>query len=241
MQVAIIDDLAVCRKEIKEYLLRYIRENYQGEEPELDEFESGTRFLDAFRPQVYDVIFIDQYMEGMSGMDTAREIRRVDEEAALIFVTTSCDHAVDSYGVRACGYLIKPFTYEAFGETMRLARLEKIMNARFIALGDDRILLKETLWCDRDGHYVQIHTDMRGVLRYRVTIAFLEAVLSAYPQFLPCYRGLIINMDRVRRMEELEFLMDTGERVPFRKRDHKEIKSRFSQYMFRRARGEDLL
>ena len=115
MQVAIIDDLAVCRQEIKEYLLRYMRENYQGEEPELDEFESGTRFLDAFRPQVYDVIFIDQYMEGMSGMDTAREIRRVDEEAALIFVTTSCDHAVDSYGVRACGYLIKPFTYEAFG------------------------------------------------------------------------------------------------------------------------------
>ncbi len=48
-------------------------------------------------------------------------------------------------------------------------------------------------------------------------------------------------MDRVRRMEELEFLMDTGERVPFRKRDHKEIKSRFSQYMFRRAREEDLL
>ena len=75
MQVAIIDDLAVCRQDIKEYLLRYIRENYQGEEPELDEFESGTRFLDAFRPQVYDVIFIDQYMEGMSGMDTAREIR----------------------------------------------------------------------------------------------------------------------------------------------------------------------
>ena len=112
MQVAIIDDLAVCRQDIKEYLLRYIRENYQGEEPELDEFESGTRFLDAFRPQVYDVIFIDQYMEGMSGMDTAREIRKLDEEAALIFVTTSSDHAVDSYGVRASGYLIKPFTYE---------------------------------------------------------------------------------------------------------------------------------
>ena len=81
----------------------------------------------------------------MSGMDTAREIRKLDEEAAIIFVTTSSDHAVDSYGVRASGYLIKPFTYEAFGETMRLARLGKIMNARFIALGDDRILLKLSL------------------------------------------------------------------------------------------------
>ncbi|MCD7992955.1 MAG: LytTR family DNA-binding domain-containing protein [Clostridia bacterium] len=241
MRVAIIDDLAVCRQEIKEYLLRYIRENYEGEEPELDEFESGTSFLGAFCPQIYDVIFIDQYMEGMSGMDTAREIRKSDEEAALIFVTTSHDHAVDSYGVRACGYLIKPFTYEAFEDTMRLARVGKILNARFIALGDDRILLKGILWCDREGHYAQIHTDRQGVLRYRVSFSSLEAVLAAYPQFLPCYRGLIINMDRVRRMEELEFLMDTGEHVPFRKRDHKEIKSRFSQYMFRRAREEDLL
>jgi len=241
MQVAIIDDIAMCRQEIREYLLRYIRENYEGEEPELVEFESGARFLGTFRPQIYDVIFIDQYMEGMSGMDTAREIRKSDEEAALIFVTTSHDHAVDSYGVRACGYLIKPFTYEAFRDTMRLARVGKILNARFIALGDDRILLKAILWCDRDGHYVQIHTDKQGVLRYRAPFASLEAVLSAYPQFLPCYRGLIINMDRVRRMEELEFLMDTGEHVPFRKRDHKEIKSRFSQYMFRRAREEDLL
>ena len=172
-------------------------------------------------------------------MDTAREIRRVDEEAALIF----CYHQLrpcsgQLWGQGPAVILTKPFTYEAFGETMRLARLEKIMNARFIAPGDDRILLKEILWCDRDGHYVQIHTDMRGVLRYRVTIAFLEAVLSAHPQFLPCYRGLIINMDRVRRMEELEFLMDTGERVPFRKRDHKGNQEPvFTVHMFRRARG----
>lgn len=241
MRVAIIDDLVMCRQEIKEYLMRYIRENYEGEVPELDEFESGTGFVGAFRPQVYDLIFIDQYMDGMSGMDTAREIRKWDEEAALIFVTTSHDHAVDSYGVRACGYLIKPFTYEAFARTMRLARVEKILNARFIALGDDRILLKDILWCDRDGHYVQVHTGRQGILRYRVPFASLETVLSAYPQFLPCYRGLIINMDRVGRMEEMEFLMDTGQRVPFRRRDHKEIKSRFSQYMFRRAREEDLL
>ena len=105
MQVAIIDDLAVCRQEIKEYLLRYIRENYQGEEPELDEFESGTRFLDAFRPQVYDVIFIDQYMEGMSGMDTAREIRRGDEEAALIF----------------CYHQLRPCSGQLWGQGLRLS------------------------------------------------------------------------------------------------------------------------
>ena len=33
---AVIDDLDMCRQEIKEYLLRYIRENCEGEEPEPD-------------------------------------------------------------------------------------------------------------------------------------------------------------------------------------------------------------
>ena len=241
MKAAIIDDLLECQNEIRNCLHRFFTEHYAKDPVQIESFFSGEEFLAGYTKDSFDLIFIDQYMEGMSGMDTAREIRKSDEEAALIFVTTSHDHAVDSYGVRACGYLIKPFTYEAFEDTMRLARVGKILNARFIALGDDRILLKGILWCDREGHYAQIHTDRQGVLRYRVSFSSLEAVLAAYPQFLPCYRGLIINMDRVRRMEELEFLMDTGEHVPFRKRDHKEIKSRFSQYMFRRAREEDLL
>ena len=33
---AVIVDLDMCRQEIKEYLLRYIRENCEGEEPEPD-------------------------------------------------------------------------------------------------------------------------------------------------------------------------------------------------------------
>lgn len=241
MKAAIIDDLAQCREDIKKNLARYLQENYAGEEPVMEEFGSGTEFLRAFRSDIYDVIFIDQYMEGISGMDTARRIREMDDTVALIFVTTSQAHAVDSYGVRACGYLVKPYPYETFEQTMKLARVGKILNARFIRVGDDRILLREILWCDRKGHYIQIHTREHGALRYRLAFGALEELLEPYPQFLQCYRGLIVNMDRISRMEELEFIMDTGEGVPFSKRDRTDIKNRFFLYMFQKTREDSLL
>lgn len=35
------------------------------------EFSSGEDFLSQFQPEAWDVIFIDQYMDGLSGIDTA--------------------------------------------------------------------------------------------------------------------------------------------------------------------------
>ena len=72
-----------------------------------------------------------------------------------------------SYGVRACGYLLKPYLYEDFARTMDLAGLDKVRSARFIRMEEEKILLHEILWCDRDEHYIQVHTDKRGILRFR--------------------------------------------------------------------------
>ena len=109
MKAAIIDDLAICREEMRESLKRYLEETYSGDIPVIREFESGEDFLSHFRPGDYDIIFIDQYMNGLSGINTAKRIREKDELAALVFVTTSLSHAIDSYEVRACGYLVKPW------------------------------------------------------------------------------------------------------------------------------------
>lgn len=87
----------------------------------VDEFSSGEALLERFAPAAYDLIFLDQFMEGLSGLDTARRIRARDNLVPLVFVTTSRDHAIDSFGVRACGYLVKPFADEDFARTMEAA------------------------------------------------------------------------------------------------------------------------
>lgn len=241
MRTAIIDDLALCRKEIHNCLCQYLNNYYTGETPDIEEFSSGEEFLSCFQPEMWDIIFIDQYMTGLSGIETARKIREKDRLVALIFVTTSKGHAIESYGVRACGYLVKPFAYETFERTMELAGVEKIRNARFISVEQENILLREILWCDRDGHYIQIHTDRRGLLRFRFSLGDLSALLAPYPQFLTCYKGCIVNADRVERIDGLDFLMDTGARIPFAQREKKKLEGLFSSYLFQREREDILL
>lgn len=239
MRTAIIDDLAICREEIKDCLCRYLEEYYGGEVPAIEEFESGEAFLSCFTPETYDLIFIDQYMDGLSGIETAKKIREQDSFVALVFVTTSLAHAVDSYGVRACGYLVKPYTYEEFERTMELAQLSKVRNARFICVEQSKILLRDILWCGQDDHYVEIHTGKRGLLRFRIPFGEFGRLLDPYPQFLTCYKSCMVNMERAERIDGLDFLMDTGERVPFSKRDRKRIQEQFDAYTFRREREED--
>lgn len=241
MKAAVIDDLAICREEIHSCFSRYLEENFAGEIPDVDDFSCGEEFLSVFEADAYDIIFIDQYMGGLSGIDTAMKIREKDGLVALIFVTTSKEHALDSYGVRACGYLVKPYTYGDFEKTMELARLDKLRNARSVQIEKTRVLLREILWCDRDKHYVEIHTDRRGVLRIRTPFVDFAEQLAPYPQFLACYRGSIVNLDRAERIEGLEFIMDTGERVPFSVRDRKRIQLQFDKYLFNREREDELL
>lgn len=240
MKAAIIDDLAVCRGEIRACLNRYLDENYAGEAPVIEDFESGEEFLSRFTPEAYDIIFIDQYMDGLSGMDTAEKIREKDELVAVVFVTTSIDHAVESFTVRTCGYLVKPLSYGKFEKTMELARLAKIRNARFLRVEKSKILLREILWCGQDGHYVEIHTEKRRAFRFRLPFGEFTGQLAPYPQFLTCYKGCIVNMERAQRIDGLDFVMDTGERVPFSARNRKKIETLFDEYTFQREREEGL-
>lgn len=240
MKAAIIDDLAACRNEIRECLNRYLDDNYAGETPVIEEFESGETFLSRFAPEAYDIIFIDQYMDGLSGMDTAEKIREQDGLVAVVFVTTSLDHAVESFTVRACGYLVKPLTYEKFEKTMELAQLAKVRNARFIRMEKNKVLLREILWCGQDGHYVEVHTEKRGTFRFRLPFGEFTSRLAPYPQFLTCYKGCIVNLERAQRIDELDFVMDTGERVPFSARDRKKIETLFDEYTFQREREDEL-
>lgn len=241
MKIAIIDDLPECRNEIQSCLRRFFSEHYAEEAFCIAEFVSGEEFLSIFQKDIYDLVFIDQYMQGLSGIDTAKRIREVDDLVTLVFITTSRDHAIDSYQVKAGGYLLKPFTYTDFEQTLLLLGMARLRNARFICMQGQKILLREILWCDMDGHYLQIHTQHRGILRYRMPFAAVADSLVEYPQFLTCYKACIVNLDHVERMDEQEFVLTTGSRIFFTKRDKKKIECSYHTYLFQKVREEELL
>ena len=99
MRIAIVDDLETERAQLKTRLARQLR--LRGAEAELLEFESGESFLAAEKEQRFTAAFLDIYMHGMSGMDAAKELRKTDADCLLVFTTTSTDHALEGFQVRA--------------------------------------------------------------------------------------------------------------------------------------------
>ena len=122
MRIAIVDDLAKERASLHLRLEKIL--NLRSVCAEILEYESGETFLAAEKEQRFTAAFLDIYMDGMSGMDAARELRKMDTDCMLVFTTTSTDHALEGFQVRAMHYLVKPFSTE------ELERLTDEMLAR---------------------------------------------------------------------------------------------------------------
>ena len=108
MRIAIVDDLAAERTLLKDRLEQQLhRRNVQAD---ILEYESGETFLEAARKAPFTAAFLDIYMDGMTGMEAAKKLRKTNTDCLLVFTTTSTDHALEGFQVRALHYLVKPFT-----------------------------------------------------------------------------------------------------------------------------------
>lgn len=89
-------------------------------------FENGEKLLKVFERGKYDLILMDIYMDSeLSGIETVKLIRKKDKDISVAFVTTSKDHALESYRLSAIKYIEKPYSKENIEDTLSLALLKK--------------------------------------------------------------------------------------------------------------------
>lgn len=81
--------------------------------------ESGEELLAAFRPGRFDLLFLDIYMTGITGIEALERIRQSDPNVDVCIVTTSRDFALESYRMHAVRYLEKPAVREDVEELLR--------------------------------------------------------------------------------------------------------------------------
>ena len=94
--------IAIVEDEIKEQenLLACLKELQQQEMVSLETqtFSNASSFLEAYRHN-FDIVFFDIEMDGLNGMDAAKELRQLDKSVIIIFVTNLAQMAVKGYEV----------------------------------------------------------------------------------------------------------------------------------------------
>lgn len=70
-----------------------------------------------------DVAFLDIEMPDMSGIELAKALKKIDNNIRIFFMTAFEQYALDAFGVKALGYIMKPYTKEEIREALETAAL----------------------------------------------------------------------------------------------------------------------
>ncbi len=96
--------------------------------------------------------------------------------------------------------------------------------------------MDDILFAETRNHYVEIHT-INNIYRSYMTFDEFYALLPQQDSFQICHRGIVVNFDRVLKLEEQSFLFENGETVPISRSKKAEIKNAYAIYAFERTRG----
>lgn len=233
MRIAIVDDMEQDRQHLHSMVSAFLESQQISVDFSL--FSSGESFLEAYSAEEFSLLLLDLYMDGISGMDVAHKVREHQDSCPLVFVTSSDDYAIEGYEVDALGYILKPIQQDDLDRVLRkwLNNLGQVTKNITITVNNAplSIPLDSIQWMDHHQNMVQFHTD-KGLIRSYMTFERLLELLESEERFLLCYKGCLVNMDRIVGTDSHSFIVESGDSVPIRKRGTKQLKQQYIQYSF---------
>ena len=103
-------------------------------------FSSGRELLTHVRNgRRFGLYILDILLgETESGIEVARQIRTLDTDAQIAFLTNSREYAVDAFAVRAIHYLVKPVTEEGLMSVVERWHRETNKQEEYLEIQDGK-------------------------------------------------------------------------------------------------------
>ena len=236
MNIALVDDDAADRLRLERLLKEY--GTIHELELRLDNFSGGEALLEGYTPFRYAAIFLDVYMDGVSGIETAKAVRAVDDDTSLVFLTTSEAFRPDAFSLFATSYLIKPCARDELFRTLdHIFRLRTVSGGRFSFSYDRRgfsLAYGEIVSLETDGNYLAV-ADKSGQ-RYRTRMTFSAAMERLDNRFLVLMKGVAVNMDRIAQIQDGRCRMQDGTVFPLSVKRQAELREQWLNYKFTKIR-----
>ncbi|WP_040197382.1 LytR/AlgR family response regulator transcription factor [Candidatus Soleaferrea massiliensis] len=200
-------------------------------------FQDGKELLVYGRANniQFSLVFLDIYMTGMTGVETAKQLRALSERTEIVFVTTSREYAVEAFSLRALHYLVKPVTVEQLMETLGRLTSQRV-SRRMIALkiGRDvvQVYLDTILYIQSENKSTAVYLAAQSEpLRTAHSLREMEEMLGGGP-FLKIQRGFLVNMHFVDRMTSDSCRLKNGQTLLLSRKERAEIRTRYKEFIF---------
>ena len=211
--ILVCDDLPEERMNMLRKLRHY--EQATGHELHLETASDGSELLSMWKPERWDVNFLDIFMPHLDGIAAARQLRKSDENCEIVLATTSRKHGMEGYELRALDYLTKPFAQTDVDGVMEWFLRKRAEKRRELQvrtqLGEETVRAQDILYIESRGHSCVIHS-LEQEFSVRGSIDELAAGLDE--DFFRCHKSFLLNFAHVVELRDRVFRLDSGESVP---------------------------
>lgn len=198
-------------------------------------YQSGMEFVRSAENS--DIVFLETNLEKLDGLETARIIRKLGSEAQLIFIARDAEMAIHGYSVDALDYLLKPVESTAVERALdKAVRRLSSRSCAYLALklpnGTASISTNDITYVEVFDHNLVYHTT-GGDYTVRGRLGDVYEQLD-HDYFLACNRSFIVNLRYVTEICTDHVILN-GTKISVSKSHRKEIQSRFSAFIDKRA------
>jgi DNA-binding LytR/AlgR family response regulator len=202
--------------------------------PTIDTYSDINALVAAAVSGRYQAVFLDIYKDGLPcGIDAAREIRKHSSDTIIAFTTANSGHTLESYGIGALKYILKPVSTAQIEEALILAKLKHDAK-KTVALKRNGMFLEFTLddilYIFKSGHNTTVHMKNGDyVLSREEKMDDIYSKLPS-PPFNRCHKSYIVNFAHVKSIDR-DFAMSDGSKVYIRQKDKSKLASDFSKWI----------
>lgn len=184
----------------------------------------------------FDLYLLDIFMEeSMNGIELAKELRRIQEEAAICFISSSNDFYREAYDLYAVQYLLKPVAEadvrKLLDKVSKSLTRKKEPKLSFQSRGQTgSIPYGKIRYISSREHTISIFTTDGAVWEYKGRLSELAARVCG-DIFMRCHQSFIVNMYHVENLSGTDLMVE-GERIPVSRRYYTGVKKRYLEILF---------
>ena len=235
IKIAIVEDNELDAQKVKDFILK-CAQNSRGDTLDfnISIFDKGVDFINNFYPD-FDIVFMDIEMPYLNGYETAKYLRSLDSDVALVFITALAKYAIKGYDVDALDFMVKPIEFDSFSNKFKkiLAYVEKRKrdsNKQIILKqenGFERVSLNDIFYVEVFGHNLIYYLKDRKI-SVRGQMNQIEK-LFIKNNFFRCYDSYLVNLSKIVEIKTNTVVVASGNELPVSRRKKKEFVEAFAK------------
>lgn len=179
-----------------------------------------------------DILFLDVEIDKESGIELAREIRKMNAEILIIFVSGFIQYAPAGYNVKAFRYLLKCDLDNLFEDTMEAALKDITFREEFFEIKskDFNVLipLKNIVFIESYYGVVDVHVKDMLNNKYETPKRIKDIYENlAHKGFLQIHKSYIVNMDNIVKIKNYKVFLSDGTVLNASQRNWSELISKY--------------